>query len=106
MSSANWEQFSDNTSLLHNDTITVTGYYILEFEKSAIYPDVIKGFGKNGVWLNIPNERIDSLTSTPFDWDQSFITVKGVVDTTRHGHLGSYLFELNVFEVSKKIEYH
>ena len=71
--------------------IETTGIIGGGFEEFAIYPDTILFIGKSyGFWLEInPELNFDHYSFKKIDGKR--VRIKGIIDTTKTGHLGSYL---------------
>lgn len=63
--------------------VSVSGYHVLAFEESALYPSREMSISPaNGIWLNYLGSRVAR--------KGSWVRIKGIFDAYGHGHLGVY----------------
>jgi len=96
-----WTSISKNPRLYHQDTVELIGHYVYEFEDSALYPNNNHNYSQ-ALWVNFPLNRSDSYYAQFLELNGELVNVLGVLDTTDHGHLGSYLASIQVIEMSPK----
>lgn len=85
----------DSAQSLHGNFIETEGYYEWAIEKSALSKS--NGSDEKKIWLNFDAAFWnDSSGVSPdnFKIENKRITVKGIIDTSDHGHLGQYVFTL------------
>jgi hypothetical protein len=84
-------KLADNYKKYQGQFIETTGRFYQAFEEFAIYTDknLVTGEAK-GFWLGTDKDLI--IDNSSFDkMNGKRVTIKGLVDTTRKGHLNSYL---------------
>ena len=92
-----WNSIMKSAKEVHGDTLALTGFFNYEFENVALYltkPEV----SEFGVWLNF-DQSITSASLEEFNGHE--VSVVGILDTTRHGHLSQYEAELHVLEIKE-----
>lgn len=84
----------------HRKFIEVKGFYQKGFEKSSLRPDTVPiDWNRDPDYLTYYSKIwLEFGPSIPYtEWDNyngKFVSIKGIFDTSRHGHLGQYFAEI------------